>query len=93
MSKKQDLKYLKHELDAENVRRKATIAALTDWIGFVASKAFALFLLICGGIGVLNPLLIPRLTHPEMLLGSAMALLTGKSLLGVISKILKVGGL
>jgi hypothetical protein len=92
MASKEDLESAKRDMQVKELQRKSRIAAWNDYISFGTSKAGDLTAIVCGGLDVLNPSLIPHIPHPEMLLGGGLALLGGKSILNVISKVLKGSG-
>lgn len=89
MASKNELEAAKRERDIIEIRTKAKIAAWNQYISFGTSKVAGLTAIVCGGLDVLNPNVIPHIPHPEYLLGGGFALLTGKSMVSFFSKILK----
>jgi len=92
MASKEELAAAKRGLQIKDLQRKARIAAWNEYIGFGVSKAGGLAAAVCGGLDLLNPALIPHIPHPEAFLGGGLALLTGKSIVNVLSKLLKASG-
>jgi len=82
----------KDELEAAKLERelvKLRLAAWTDYIGFATSKATAVASIVCGGLDIVSPNLIPHISQPQYLLGGGLALLSGKSMVNLFSRILK----
>lgn len=64
------------------------------YIFFWARTIPALIWVVCGTLGIVSPSLIPHMQYRgEVLLGSGLALLTGKNLVGFLAKTLNsLGG-
>jgi hypothetical protein len=87
MSSKKELGEYEYELKIQALQRKERLQAWNDYTAFATSKLSGVTAVVCGGLDVVNPSLIPHISHPEMLLGAGLGLLTGKSVLSFISKI------
>ena len=93
MASKEELESARRAVQIKEIERKSKIAAWNDYVSFVSSKIGGVGAVICGGLDVLNPSLIPHLPHPERILGAGLTLLTGKSVLTIIAKALKASGI
>ena len=82
----------KDELEAARLEPelvKLRLAAWSDYIGFATSKSIAVSSIVCGGLDIFSPSLNHHISQPQYLLGGGLALLTGKSMVNLFSKILK----
>ena len=89
MATKDDLDSAKLDQGIIDIQRRAKLAAWNDYISFATSKLTGLAGVVCGGLDLLNPTLIPHIPHPDLVLGSGLALLTGKSMMNLLSKVVK----
>lgn len=89
MASKEELDAVKRDLEIKELQRKAKIASWTEYLSFAVSKTSGLGAAVLGGLDILNPSLIPHIPHPEAFLGSGLALLAGKSVLNLLSKVLR----
>jgi hypothetical protein len=92
MASKEELASAKRDLQIVELQRKARLSAWNDYISFGVSKGSGLTATVCGGLDLINSSLIPHVPHPEMFLGAGLALLGGKSLVGIFAKLLKSAG-
>ena len=69
----------KDELEAAKLERelvKLRLAAWSDYIGFATSKVTAVASIVCGGLDIVSPSLIPHIPQPHYLLGGRLAIRT-----------------
>ena len=90
MATKEQVAAVKREGELIEVLRKAKLAAWNDYVGFAVSRGAGVASILCGALDIVRPNLIPNIPHPEYLLGGGLALLTGKTMVNQISKILEV---
>src|SRR5581483_4391818 len=84
---RKDVDSVRYQLEIERIKRRERIAALNDYVEFFVSKALGVGGLIIGGLEWLDPNLLPLvLTHPGLIAGGGLALLTGKSILALLAK-------
>ncbi len=83
-----DVKSAQNRERIRSIERRGTLAAWNDFIGFGVSKIFGLSGLIIGGIGYVVPSFSPIVVNkPAWVAGAGLALLTGKNVLALISKL------
>jgi hypothetical protein len=92
MASKEELASVKRDLQIVELQRKAKLAAWNEYISFGISKGSGLAATLCGGLDMVDSSLIPHVPHPEMFLGAGIALLGGKSVVGILAKLLKSAG-
>lgn len=89
MITKEDFEAAKRALNIRQLERRENLAAWNEYTGFIISKLCGLAAVICGGLDLIYPSLIPHIPHPEMFLGTGLAILTGKTLVTRLAKALE----
>jgi hypothetical protein len=89
MITKEEFEAAKRELNIGQLKRRETLAAWNEYTGFFISKLCGLVAAICGGLDLIYPSLIPHIPHPEMFLGTGLAILTGKTLITKLARTLE----
>jgi hypothetical protein len=87
---KKDVASAKHKEQIRTIERQGRIASWNEYIGFGVSKVLGLGGLTIGGLETLDPNILPIvLSNPEIVAGVGLALLTGKSIISLITKVEK----
>jgi hypothetical protein len=85
---KRDVASAKQAAEIRSLERKGTIAAWNDYIGFGVSKTLGVIGLFVGGLEYLDPTILPiMLNNPGWVAGAGLALLTGRSLMSLLTKL------
>ncbi len=86
-----DVELAKKIAQVAQIRRKAKLDSIKDYIGFVVSQLFGLISLIAGIIGAFVPSILPfKISNPTTYIGIGLGVLVGKSIVTTIAKVANV---
>jgi hypothetical protein len=86
-----DLQRVKQEMEIRAIRRRESLAAISDYMGFAVAKISGLGLSSIGILEIVSPdRLHLALSHPSAIAGAGLTLLGGPQVAKILTELLKV---